>query len=83
MAALSFSGRTAFARSLADDRESVRAVLSRLAPRADQVSVEAALSKRRYSASETSLADGGESGRRTPGLQSFPSSRPSTTALLH
>ncbi|HEX8147071.1 MAG TPA: hypothetical protein VF591_07835 [Pyrinomonadaceae bacterium] len=58
-AAASFGGRAAFARTLTDERESARAVLSRFARRADAAGLEAALARRRYAASETLLADGG------------------------
>ncbi len=54
-----FSERAAFARSLTDERESARAVLSHFARRADAAKVEAALARHRYAVSETLLADGG------------------------
>ncbi|HEX8337151.1 MAG TPA: hypothetical protein VF621_10510 [Pyrinomonadaceae bacterium] len=58
-AAASFDGRAAFARTLADERESARAVLSRFPRRGDGAGLEAALARRRYAVSETLLAGGG------------------------
>jgi len=58
-AAMSFFGRAAFARTLTDERESARAVLSHFARRGDEPRLEAALARRRYAVSETLLADGG------------------------
>jgi hypothetical protein len=58
-AAASFYGRTAFARTLTDERDSARAVLSHFARRVDAARLEAALARRRYAVSETLLADGG------------------------
>jgi hypothetical protein len=58
-AAASFDGRTAFARTLTDERESVRAVLSHFPRRGDAARLEEALARRRYAVSETLLADGG------------------------
>ncbi|HEX8290740.1 MAG TPA: hypothetical protein VF570_03225, partial [Pyrinomonadaceae bacterium] len=58
-AAASFGGRTAFARTLADERESARAVLSHFPRRGGGAGLEAALARRRYAVSETLLADGG------------------------
>ncbi len=54
-----FNGRTAFARTLTDERESARAVLSHFARRGDAGRLDAALARRRYAVSETQLADGG------------------------
>jgi hypothetical protein len=58
-ATASFAGRTAFARTLTDERDSVRAVLSHFARRGDASRLEAALANRRYAVSETLLDDGG------------------------
>jgi hypothetical protein len=58
-AAQSFHGRTAFARTLTDERDSARAVLSRLARQTDPAKLEAALARRRYAVSETLLIHGG------------------------
>lgn len=58
-ATASFAGRTAFARTLTDERNSARAVLSHFARRGDATGLEAALARRRYAVSETLLADGG------------------------
>jgi hypothetical protein len=58
-AASSFNGLTAFARTLTDERDSARAVLSHFARRGDASRLEAALAGRRYAVSETLLADGG------------------------
>jgi hypothetical protein len=58
-AASSFNGRTAFARTLTDERDSARAVLSHFPRRGDASRLEAALASRRYAVSETLLADGG------------------------
>ncbi|HEX8119464.1 MAG TPA: hypothetical protein VF521_19450, partial [Pyrinomonadaceae bacterium] len=58
-ATASFKGRAAFARSLADERDSARAVLSHFARRADASKVEAALARHRYAVSETLVASGG------------------------
>jgi hypothetical protein len=58
-ATMSFNGRTAFARTLTDERDSARAVLSHFARRGDAARLEAALARRRYAVSETLLADGG------------------------
>lgn len=58
-ATTSFSDRTAFARTLTDERESARAVLSHFAGRGDAARREAALARRPYAVSETLLADGG------------------------
>src|SRR5215207_4005345 len=58
-ATMGFSGRTAFARTLTDERESARAVLSHFARRGDASRLEAALARRRYAVSETLLAEGG------------------------
>lgn len=58
-ATASFAGRTAFARTLTDERESMRAVLSRFARRGDSVQLEAGLARRRYAVSETLLVEGG------------------------
>jgi hypothetical protein len=55
----SFFGRTAFARTLTDERDSARAVLSHFARGGDAGRLEEALSRRRYAVSETLLADGG------------------------
>jgi hypothetical protein len=55
----SFNGRTAFTRTLTDERESERAVLSSFARRGDATRLEAALARRRYAVSETLLAEGG------------------------
>ena len=55
----SFIGHTAFARTLTDERESARAVLSRFARRGDAARLEAALARRRYAVSESLLSDGG------------------------
>jgi hypothetical protein len=54
-----FSNSPAFARTLTDERESARAVLSRFPRRGDGAGLEAALAGRRYAVSETLLADGG------------------------
>ena len=54
-----FRNSTAFARTLTDERDSARAVLSQFAQRVDAAKLEAALSPRRYAVSETLLADGG------------------------
>ncbi|HEX8187318.1 MAG TPA: hypothetical protein VF586_03135, partial [Pyrinomonadaceae bacterium] len=58
-AAASFNGRAAFARTLTDERESARAVLSHFARRPDAAGLEAALARRRYAASETLLTGDG------------------------
>jgi hypothetical protein len=55
----SFFVRAAFARTLTDERDSARAVLSHFARRGDAARLEAALARRRYAVSETLLADGG------------------------
>ena len=55
----SFNGRTAFARTLTDERDSTRAVLSHFPHKGDAKGLEAALARRTYAASETLLADGG------------------------
>jgi hypothetical protein len=55
----SFSGHTAFARTLTDERDTARAVLSHFTRRGDAAGLEAALARRRYAVSETLLADGG------------------------
>ena len=54
-----FYETTAFARTLTDERESARAVLSRFARRVDAAQLEAALARRPYAVSQTLLADGG------------------------
>ncbi|MET0646237.1 MAG: hypothetical protein ABW208_06420 [Pyrinomonadaceae bacterium] len=54
-----FNDRTAFARTLTDERESALAVLSHFARRGDAGRLDAALARRRYAVSETLLADGG------------------------
>jgi hypothetical protein len=58
-ATMSFSGRTAFARTLTDERESARAVLSRFPRRGDASGLDAALAWHPYAVSETQLTDGG------------------------
>lgn len=58
-AELGFSSDAAFARTLTDERESVRAVLSRLPRRGDAGTLEKALAMDRYAVSETLLANGG------------------------
>lgn len=58
-ATMSFSAHAAFARTLTDERDSARALLSRFARRGDAARLEAALAGRRYAVSETLLADGG------------------------
>jgi hypothetical protein len=54
-----FSLGDAFARTLTDDREAVRALLSHFARRGDSARLEEALARRGYSVSETRLAEGG------------------------
>lgn len=54
-----FVGRTAFARTLTDEREAARAVLSHLTRRGDANRLDEALARRRYAVSETLLVDGG------------------------
>ncbi|HEX8501278.1 MAG TPA: hypothetical protein VF659_11915 [Pyrinomonadaceae bacterium] len=54
-----FTSGDALARTLTDDREAARAVLSRLGRRGDAGGLEAALARRGYSFSQTRLADGG------------------------
>jgi hypothetical protein len=55
----SFAGRAAFARTLTDERESARSVLSHFPRRGDASKLEAALARHTYAVSETALADGG------------------------
>lgn len=54
-----FSSGDAFARTLTDDREAARSLLSRLTRRGDATRLEEALARRGYSVSETRLAEGG------------------------
>jgi len=54
-----FSGRAAIARTLTDERDSARAVLSTFPRRGDAGGLEAALARRPYAVSETQLAEGG------------------------
>lgn len=54
-----FSSRMVFARTLTDERESARAVLSHFARGGDASRREAASARTRYAVSETLLADGG------------------------
>src|SRR3712207_8494048 len=58
-ATASSGGRAAFVRTLTDERDSARAVLSHFAPRVDAARLEEALWWRRYAVSETNLAGGG------------------------
>ena len=54
-----FSGGPAFARTLTDERDAARAVLSQFPRREGPNGLEEALARRVYSVSETRLADGG------------------------
>lgn len=54
-----FSARPALVRTLSDERESARAVLSRFPRRGDAAGLEAALARRPYAVSETQLAEDG------------------------
>jgi hypothetical protein len=58
-ATVDFSEGGAFARTLTDDRAAARSVLTHFAGRGDAGGLEAALSRRGYSVSETRLAEGG------------------------
>ncbi|HEX7316507.1 MAG TPA: DUF3352 domain-containing protein [Pyrinomonadaceae bacterium] len=56
---LEFSSRAALVRTLTDERESARAVLSRFPRRGDAAGLEAALARHTYAVSETQLAEDG------------------------
>jgi hypothetical protein len=58
-AVTNFNHTAAFARTLTDERDSARAVLSHFTQRAKPEVLEPALARRRYAVSETLLADGG------------------------
>lgn len=54
-----FFGHTSIVRTLTDERDAARAVLSRFPRSSDTTGLEAALARRTYAVSETQLAEGG------------------------